>query len=981
MLRLFKNKSSFLIGVWLCVAFSAAAQPFSGGFNFNLPEFDTTTQRFLPRFSVVSITQAERVTVQGSNFMVKGQPIRFWGVNITAGGCFPPKNRAAEIAGRLRKMGVNLVRFHHLENTWSGDDGSIFLYRNGTRQLNPQTLDRLDFFIAQLRQQGIYVNMNLNVSREFRPADGVAGTDSMPDFAKGITLFDPQLQTLQKEYAQQLLGHINPYTNLPLAKDPVLAMVEMNNENTLYGFWKEGRLRLYVQGGALMRRHVAMLDERWTAWLRSKYNTQADLERAWNVGLVAPGQGELLRNRGFEESLGNIPAPWALEVFEGANAAVTSVPLSPFEGSRCAQLQVNRVSGTDWHIQFKQSAFSVRKDSSYTLRFAVRASGNLAFSVTAMRDNPPYTWYDGATFRASTQWQIITFTFRANENNNGNARISISPMQSTGTFWFDAFSVAPPSVAGVLANEQLAAGTVGRINWGDRLSFSTPRVTDQAEFYVQVQKAHFDDKSAYLKSEVGVLAPITGTNALVGLADAAHQEDLDYLDDHAYWDHPDFPGQAWDPNNWRISNQSILRDARLHALTSALSGLQFTNKPFTVSEYNHGAPNRYRVEMPPVLAAYSAFQGTDGVMFFEYNGDNVWEPDVLDNFFSLNRDNSVMALFPSCALAYRNGMIRPDPNPLTVQYSKADMHNFVKQDPEGRWGRFTPYDRTLVLTNGIQTNSYRATSTTGLSAMPQPGRSPFTTATGETTADTQKGILTTGTPGYCAISGFLNEAPGTIAGGMTLVRAAEFGTITWVSTTGDALADTERGLLTIATRQQNTNMLWRADNLTVGNRWGNAPTLQQAQTATLRLRINAARIRLYPLNAIGQAGVFREILPVEPNVFEVNIDQNQDRTLWYGIEAVSRLISTKTPELAPAFKLSPNPLRKGQDMMLNWSELPSGPVLFEWMDMQGRSLRRWAVQPEKQQSIPAADLPSGTYMLRVEVKGKMPQAVKVVVQR
>ena len=172
-------------------------------------------------------------------------------------------------------MGVNLVRFHHLENNWTGTDGCIFIYAQGSRKLNPTTLDRLDFFINELKKNGVYVNMNLNVSRIFTPQDGVPGADSLVDFAKGVTLFDGYLQLLQKEYADQLLGHTNPYTGLPLAKDPVLAMVEMNNENTLYGYWKSDALRPFAEGGSLLHRHSTYLDASWNLFLQKKYNSKA----------------------------------------------------------------------------------------------------------------------------------------------------------------------------------------------------------------------------------------------------------------------------------------------------------------------------------------------------------------------------------------------------------------------------------------------------------------------------------------------------------------------------------------------------------------------------------------------------------------------------------------------------------------------------------------------------------------------------------
>ena len=154
----------------------------------------------------------------------------------------------------MRKMGINLVRFHHMDNPWTGNEGTIFDRNlNNTRSLDPVTLDRLHYFLAQLKRNNIYVNMNLHVSRTFKEGDGVLHADSIVDFGKAVTYFDDHLVDLQKEYAEQLLTSVNPYTGLAMVDDPVLGMVEIANENTLYGFWKDNRLQPFSAGGSILQ--------------------------------------------------------------------------------------------------------------------------------------------------------------------------------------------------------------------------------------------------------------------------------------------------------------------------------------------------------------------------------------------------------------------------------------------------------------------------------------------------------------------------------------------------------------------------------------------------------------------------------------------------------------------------------------------------------------------------------------------------------
>jgi len=164
-----------------------------------------------------------------------GQRIRFWGVNITdwSSGSrqIPSKQDAAFWAGTLARFGVNCVRFQFLD--LEAPRGLILPAKGSTRTLDPEQLDREDYFIAELEKRGIYVDFNLLVGRPFGEADGVRDAKLLHEGAKGTSLFDERMITLQKEYAQQLLSHRNPYTKLAYTEDPAVAIVEINNENAI----------------------------------------------------------------------------------------------------------------------------------------------------------------------------------------------------------------------------------------------------------------------------------------------------------------------------------------------------------------------------------------------------------------------------------------------------------------------------------------------------------------------------------------------------------------------------------------------------------------------------------------------------------------------------------------------------------------------------------------------------------------------------
>ncbi len=63
------------------------------------------------------------VKVENGHFVDgKGSGIRFFGTNLTFSSAFPDKKTAIMIAGRLKKLGMNVVRFHHMDNQ-SAPDG------------------------------------------------------------------------------------------------------------------------------------------------------------------------------------------------------------------------------------------------------------------------------------------------------------------------------------------------------------------------------------------------------------------------------------------------------------------------------------------------------------------------------------------------------------------------------------------------------------------------------------------------------------------------------------------------------------------------------------------------------------------------------------------------------------------------------------------------------------------------------------------
>ncbi len=351
---------------------------------------------------------------EGHFYFEDGTRAKFWGTNFCFNACFPTHEQAVILADRLAFFGFNAVRLHHMD--FAFEPKGIFedvcpAFKNPqmkkTGILSKNQLKKLDYLIYQLKIRGIYININLLVSRHFTLADGVIDADKLGQAAKPISMFDAKLIELQKQYAKNLLTHYNPYTKLRYCDDPAIALVEITNENSL------------------------------------------------------EAKGE---------------------------------------------------------------------------------------------KNIPKYYRDELNKRFET-WQ---------NNSSGSKK----------------------------------------------------------EFFRVIEKDYFNQMMKFLKNTLNIKVPITGSQ----YSNAITQGACDYIDGHAYWDHPTFPSNKWDKNAFRIHNKSALADKNnglvsniIQKERNAFKDYVGSNKPFTISEWNHCYPNQYAYETPVMLAKEAKTNNWDGLFQFSFS--------------------------------------------------------------------------------------------------------------------------------------------------------------------------------------------------------------------------------------------------------------------------------------------------------------------------------------------------------------------------
>lgn len=176
--------------------------------------------------------------VDGDNFRFEdGTLAKFWGVMFNGGANFPEHEYAKKVARRLAMAGVNMVRLHQLDAEWCVPN--IYQMYAGprlenTRVWDPEAVDRLDYLIYALKEEGIYVSVDMVTYRNFKSGDGVQCPEKLGDAARFYSMYDRTMIELQKEFIAKFWDHYNPYTKMKHKEDPVFALCCLMNENNLF---------------------------------------------------------------------------------------------------------------------------------------------------------------------------------------------------------------------------------------------------------------------------------------------------------------------------------------------------------------------------------------------------------------------------------------------------------------------------------------------------------------------------------------------------------------------------------------------------------------------------------------------------------------------------------------------------------------------------------------------------------------------------
>ncbi|MFO8006854.1 MAG: carbohydrate binding domain-containing protein [Candidatus Brocadiia bacterium] len=857
----------------LCGPLQAAQRTFEG-FPFTIP-YDGLAEGTAPaELAALDAPAGEGgfIQVQGDRFVRAdtGEPIRFWATNLCFAGCFPPHEVARRMARRLGTLGINCVRFHHMDaagypnGIWRNQGWGDFHHTD----LHPEALDRLDFLVAELKRNGVYADLNLHVSRRYSPADGFpepAEGESVPGYGKGMDHFYPRAVEEQKRYAGMLLRHENAYTGNPYAEEPAVAIVEVNNENGLLQQWAGGGL------DALPEEYRAELEEQWNEWLRSRYGSTPRLADAWSGGAHPGGGPDLLAGAAVEPRL---------EVHEESAATVQETTDSESDPVRVVNVQEG--SSVGWHVQHHWAPLTVKKGTAYELRIRMRANRRKSVSLGLKMDHEP--WRDLAPTQSVTvgpQWRQYSVIFQANADEapdaagRGGARVSLSNLAETDLeVAFTEPTLRRAAVTGLPTGQNLEEGTVAWPERGEAGGRTQAVWMDMVRFLRQTEVGYWSEMRRYLKEDLGVRMAVTGT-ATGFTTPYIAAETGDFVDAHAYWQHPHFPGRSWDMSNWRVGNVPMVSRPE-DATLGSLAGRRIFGLPFTVTEYNHSAPNEYAAEGFPLIAVYGSRQRWDGVFQFAYSHNDRFETDHFSSFFDMKGDPAKLAVMPACSVLFRGGLVPASAAAAEGWLSIAERLDLLLGG--GPW-------RVTAYSGDVPGDAWRR-ALVGLlrrrdqSVTPGPGGGKVTWhADGGV-----RGVVHYVGDGVAGLIGFASGQSLRVPGFYILTGDTSldgFAVVMLNAVDGQALGEPGRYLLSAVSRYANPGMQWNDQRNSVGTQWGRGPT--RCEGVPMRFGVRTGRqVTVYPLNPDGTRRQPLEVGRGEAGVAFVDLGPEQ-RTLWYEV--------------------------------------------------------------------------------------------------
>ncbi len=194
-----------------------------------------------------------------------GKRIRFWGVNLGMDTLRQSSDGQKRLAGFLARRGVNLVRVH-----------GAFWREDRIQEVDPDKLASLQSFVAACRSEGIYIALSFYFPLWLK----LGKKQGWPEYEGqknrhpfGLLFVDDKFRAVHRGWIRQLLTSPGAQGAKPLAQEPTLAIVEIQNEDSML-FWT-------FQKGSVPEGIWKGFERKFGAWLGKRHGSIAKAYKAW----------------------------------------------------------------------------------------------------------------------------------------------------------------------------------------------------------------------------------------------------------------------------------------------------------------------------------------------------------------------------------------------------------------------------------------------------------------------------------------------------------------------------------------------------------------------------------------------------------------------------------------------------------------------------------------------------------------------------
>lgn len=139
-------------------------------------------------------------------------------------------------------------------------------------------------------------------------------------------------------------------------------------------------------------------------------------------------------------------------------------------------------------------------------------------------------------------------------------------------------------------------------------------------FVLELHRRRYEQMRRFLREELKIQAMTSDLNMLAAdfnpLWPMSARADLEYVDAHLYWDHPE-AAEKTTSQRWAYRNDGMVENRG--CFPALLAPSRIRNLPYSVSEWNCSVPNAWRSECGLLIGALAAFQDWDALFRYSYS--------------------------------------------------------------------------------------------------------------------------------------------------------------------------------------------------------------------------------------------------------------------------------------------------------------------------------------------------------------------------